>query len=138
MPLDLLRFARLDPVANLKRAFRIESDFSLVALERSLFRISARGLTDDMCLRRLDDADLVERLARHPGPHIMLSLDALSDAGHSDRVVILGPRHARVSGVSRQITPSGPEDEAVRIRMRVPGALSPFGHLCLQRQRAMT
>src|SRR5207253_9405928 len=86
MPFDLLRFARLDPVANLQRAFRIEGQFSSVALERGIFRIGARSLTHDPRLRHLDDADLVERFAGHSRPHIVFSLVALSDAAHCDRI----------------------------------------------------
>src|SRR6266849_164822 len=111
MPLDFLRLARLDPVANLQRTLRIEDDFSPEELERGLFRISSSGLTDDSRRRHLDDADSVERLARHPRPHIEFSLDALPDVAHCDRVVSPRPRHPGVSGVSRQITPGCPEDE---------------------------
>src|SRR5437867_8047371 len=137
MPLDLLRFSRLDPIANLQRAFRIEDELAPVALERRFFRIRSGGLADDLRLRRFDDTNSVERLARHPGPNIVPSLDALPDAADGDRVVIPGPTHARVTSVSRQVTPGRPEDEAVRVGMRVTGALSPLGYLRLQRQCAM-
>src|SRR5258706_2620415 len=142
VPLDLLRLAQLDPVSNLERALRIENDFPLVTLDSGLAGIGARGLSDDSRFGptqvRFDDSDAVERLTRHPGPDVVISLLTLSEAAYRDGVVVARSGHAQVPGISGQVLAARIKDEAVRIGMHVTVARPPLGHLLLQRQRAMS
>src|SRR5260221_11995437 len=106
-PLDLLRLAKLDPVENVDRTLRIENDFSLVTIDSGLAWIGARGLSDDSPLPftkvRFNDSDAVERLTRHPGPDVVISLLTLSEAAYRDGVVVARSRHAQVPGISGQV-----------------------------------